>query len=156
MCCSPGNPCDVDTTPQGELGHAFPHAADAGSHTLHQVSTNPTWPAIIITGCRKHRPTLLHYCLLAAASLAFLLPWQFSQFVLVTQSFSLLILHALRLVPAATLSRLFLSMAAALTWNIVLQFCNSLLLFSLLPSTLLSCLVSSCLASPLPFLSCLR
>ena len=90
---------------------------------------------------RQRAPSLVHYGLLAAASLAFLLPWQFSQFVLVTQSFSLLILHSLRLVTARTVLGIYLSLVAALTGNIVLQFCNSLLLFSLLPSSLLSCLV---------------
>lgn len=90
---------------------------------------------------RHHSPTLYHYGLLVVASLAFLLPWQFSQFVLVTQSFSLLFLHSLRLVPSNQLACIFLSLGTALFANILLQFCNSLLLTSLLPSSILSCLV---------------
>jgi hypothetical protein len=93
-------------------------------------------------GLRQRRPSLLQYSLLTTVSLAFLLPWQFSQFVLVTQTFSLLTLHSLRLIPSTTLCGIFLSLASALVGNIVLQFFNSLLLFSLLPSSLLSCLVS--------------
>ena len=85
---------------------------------------------------------MLHYGLFAAASLAFLLPWQFSQFVLVTQSFTLLMLHSFQLIPSTKLTGIFLSIAAALFGNILLQFGNSLLFFSLLPSSILSCLVS--------------
>lgn len=90
---------------------------------------------------REQSSSLLKYGLVALTSLAFLLPWQFSQFVLVTQSFSLLILHSLRILPSTRVTGILLSLAAALLTNIVLQFGNSLLLFSLLPSSIASCLV---------------
>lgn len=90
---------------------------------------------------REHSPSLIQYGLVALTSLAFLLPWQFSQFVLVTQNFSLLILHSLRVLPSTRVTGILLSLAAALLTNIVLQFGNSLLLFSLLPSSIVSCLL---------------
>ena len=75
-------------------------------------------------------------------SVLFLLPWQFSQFVLVTQCLSLLVLHISRLLPPSHIRRLYWTLAAALLINILVQFANSLLLMSLLPCTVLACLVS--------------
>lgn len=90
---------------------------------------------------RQHSPTLFHYFLVSVTSLAFLLPWQFSQFTLVTQSFSLLLLHSCRLLPSSHLRPLFFSLGLALLSNVLLQFANSLLLTSLLPSCILACLL---------------
>ena len=99
---------------------------------------------LVLCSIRQKSLNLLHHTALTMATLAFLLPWQFSQFVLVTQSLSLLCVHSLRLLPTARLATIYLSLTAALLLNIVLQFCNSLLL-TLLPAAIISCLVSTSL-----------
>lgn len=91
--------------------------------------------------CRQPSLHFRHYCLITLTTLGFLLPWQFSQFVLVTQSFSLLPLHSYSLLSLAQLHGLYLSLTAALFCNIILQFFNGLLLTSLLPLCTVSCLV---------------
>ena len=138
----------MDTSPQGELCYALPPTPDAHSHTLHSVGVGLALPLALsipyYAPPLRHSPTLTltHYTSLAAASLAFLLPWQFSQFVLVTQVLSLFVLHCLRVLASSALTAMLLSLSTAFLCNLVLQFGNSLLLTSLLPSSLISCMVS--------------
>ena len=75
------------------------------------------------------------------SSTLFLLPWQFSQFVLATQCLCLLVLYVTRLLPRPHVLGLYWSVSIALLINIVLQFGNSLLLTSLFPCTVMACLV---------------
>ena len=80
--------------------------------------------------------------LLSLSSLAFMLPWQFAQFVLLTQQLSLAVVFSGGLVGPAHFLYITLSIALALLANILLQFANTLLLTSFLPPCLVSCIVS--------------
>ena len=71
-----------------------------------------------------------------------MLPWQFAQFVLLTQQLSLLAVYSLTLIGPAHFLSLTTSLCLALLANIILQFGNTLLLISFLPPCLISCLVS--------------
>ena len=92
--------------------------------------------------CRNRQPGKLQILLLSLSSLAFMLPWQFAQFVLLTQQLSLAVVYSLGLVGPAHFLSVTLSIVVALLANIVLQFGNTLLLTSFLPPCLLVCLVS--------------
>ena len=92
--------------------------------------------------CRHPRPGKWQITLLTLSSLAFMLPWQFAQFVLLTQQLSLAVVYSLGLVGPAHFLSITLSITLALLANIALQFANTLLLTSFLPPCLLTCLVS--------------
>ena len=72
-----------------------------------------------------------------------MLPWQFAQFVLLTQQLSLAVVYSLGLVGPAHFLSVTVSIVLALLANVVLQFGNSLLLTSFLPPCLAMSLVSS-------------
>ena len=139
----------MDSSTAREFCDAILACADAGSQPLYTVKFLPSrWLFFIFTFTFRRYCTLTsaHCVGLTLASLAFLLPWQFSQFVLVTQVVSLFVLHALRLLPSSNVAAIFLSLSAAFFCNIILQFGNQLLLTSLLPSALLSSMVCYYLA----------
>ena len=98
---------------------------------------------VMCTPRRSHRPGKLQVLLLSLSSLTFMLPWQFAQFVLLTQQLSLAIVYSLGLVGPAHFLSVTVSIALALLANVILQFGNSLLLTSFLPPCLLMSLVSS-------------
>lgn len=98
---------------------------------------------MMCTPRRSHRPGKLQVLLLSLSSLTFMLPWQFAQFVLLTQQLSLAIVYSLGLVGPAHFLSVTVSIALALLANVILQFGNSLLLTSFLPPCLLMSLVSS-------------
>lgn len=83
---------------------------------------------------------------LALSTLLFLLPWQFSQFTLLTQVLSVLVVHCLRLIPSRTFLYILSAMAAAFGASVVLQFGNMMLLTSFLPACLLACSVVTLLS----------
>ena len=92
--------------------------------------------------CRHPRPGKLQVFLLSLSSLSFMLPWQFAQFVLLTQQLSLAVVYSLGLVGPSHFLSVTLSIAVALFANILLQFANTLLLTSFLPPCLLVSMVS--------------
>ena len=92
--------------------------------------------------CRQPRPGKWSVYLLTLSSLAFMLPWQFAQFVLLTQQISLLVMYSLTLVGPTHFLPMTSSLCLALGANIILQFGNTLLLTSFLPPCLVTCLVS--------------
>ena len=91
--------------------------------------------------CRSPSARATDLALVGVSSVLFLLPWQFSQFVLVTQCMCLLVLHVTRLLSRPHITGLYWTVGMTLLVNIVLQFANSLLLTSLLPCTVIACLV---------------
>ena len=93
---------------------------------------------------RCPKPGKVQILLLSLSSLAFMLPWQFAQFVLLTQQLSLLVVYSLALIGPAHFLRVTISLILALIANIILQFGNTLLLTSFLPPCLLVCMVSVC------------
>ena len=92
--------------------------------------------------CRQPKPGKWSVFLLTVSSLAFMLPWQFAQFVLLTQQLSLLVIYSLTLVGPTHFLSMTSSLCLALVANIILQFGNTLLLTSFLPPCLVTCLVS--------------
>ena len=92
--------------------------------------------------CRQSKPGRWSVLLLTVSSLAFMLPWQFAQFVLLTQQLSLLVVYSLTLIGPTHFLSMTSSLCLALVANIILQFGNTLLLTSFLPPCLVSCLVS--------------
>lgn len=134
----------MDSSSERKLCHAILDLAAVDCDSLYQVCYDVcdhvwVWPLLLL--CRHRSPGPYHYSALVAVTLAFLLPWQFSQFVLVTQVFSLLMLHSLRLLPSHQLSCIYISLAASFLANLVLQYFNRLLLTSVLPASIFSCLV---------------
>ena len=91
---------------------------------------------------RQAKPGKIHCLLLTLSSLIFMLPWQFAQFVLLTQQLSLLAVYSITLIGPAHFLCITTSLCLALAVNIVLQFGNTLLLTSFLPPCLMVCLVS--------------
>ena len=91
---------------------------------------------------RQTKPSKLHILLLTLSSLAFMLPWQFAQFVLLTQQLSLLVVYSMTLISLAHFLWMTISLTLALVANVILQFGNTLLLTSFLPPCLIICLVS--------------
>ncbi|CAI8006324.1 Probable C-mannosyltransferase DPY19L1 [Geodia barretti] len=96
---------------------------------------------------RKRSCSLVVWTSLVLATVAFLLPWQFSQFTLLTQVLSVLVVHCLRLISSQKFLRILLAYTLAFAVNVVLQFGNNMLLTSFLPSCLLSCLIVGLLSS---------
>lgn len=91
---------------------------------------------------RQAKPGKIHCLLLTLSSLIFMLPWQFAQFVLLTQQLSLLAVYSITLIGPTHFLCVTTSLCLALAANIVLQFGNTLLLTSFLPPCLMVCLVS--------------
>ena len=186
----------VDHSPQGELCHANPLPAESSALFHHQVlRPHPLlpWRCYLL---RRRTCSWGLWSVLVTSTLAFLLPWQFSQFTLLTQVswyilihpsphlslspppslslspppslkvLSVLVVHCLRLIPSQKFLQILAAMAVswppispspslplplslsspslqlAFALNVVLQFGNTMLLTSFLPSCLLTCTVS--------------
>lgn len=90
---------------------------------------------------KKKSSVLTDYILYGVISLLFMLPWQFAQFTLLTQVLCLQAVYSIRLIPQTKFIALLCSLGLSLLFNTVLQFGNTLLLFSYLAFSIPACLV---------------
>jgi hypothetical protein len=94
---------------------------------------------------RHQQPLKSHYVLYGLFTLMFMLPWQFAQFVLLTQVMCLNAIYSINILPNSKYIRLILTLMTTLLINIILQFANVLLLTSLFAVCLLvSVFISIC------------
>eukprot|EP00117_Sycon_ciliatum_P013388 scpid38878/ scgid14073/ Protein dpy-19 homolog 1; Dpy-19-like protein 1 len=82
--------------------------------------------------------TLRHMLLLTTATVLFMLPWQFAQFVLLTQTLALFGCYTLRFIPASKMKFFLIGFSLSLAINIVMQFANAMLVTSFYFACLLS------------------
>ncbi|XP_031552907.1 probable C-mannosyltransferase DPY19L1 [Actinia tenebrosa] len=87
--------------------------------------------------------------LVAVTTITFMIPWQFAQFVLLTQTCALFGLYALRFLTSHKLCIILYGLAIAHAVNFVFQFGNSMLLSSFFLSALISTLVIAKLETPI-------
>ncbi|XP_028391769.1 probable C-mannosyltransferase DPY19L1 [Dendronephthya gigantea] len=97
-----------------------------------------------VTIVLKHpKPNWYHTCLILITTLGFMLPWQFAQFVLLTQTCALFGLYALRFITAKKICCILYGLFIAHVANYVCQFGNSMLLSSFFMAAVISVLVIS-------------
>ncbi|XP_019850225.1 PREDICTED: probable C-mannosyltransferase DPY19L1 [Amphimedon queenslandica] len=82
----------------------------------------------------------INYLFFGISTLFFMIPWQFSQFTILTQVLSIMCVYSLGLIPKSKVIRILLTLMIVLLINYIVQFGNVMLLTSYLMLTLLSSL----------------
>uniref|UniRef100_A0A8P4KTC4 Dpy-19-like 1, like (H. sapiens) n=1 Tax=Dicentrarchus labrax TaxID=13489 RepID=A0A8P4KTC4_DICLA len=95
-----------------------------------------------LSGCKTRNPSRTAMVALGVSNLCFMLPWQFAQFVLLTQVASLFASYILGYLAAAKMQSILVTHMITLGICFILMFGNSMLLTSFYASSLVSIWVS--------------